>query len=714
MNGSENSKGLRFQIFFALGMLGVLCMIIAVAVAKYFNDEELHAGIVSKSETIHSRINSATRYVASQGGLKPIIDRYVGKYSSSDQLTAEDKTEILKQVPIYAAMVIGADEAEKEHYQFRVFSDQPRKKENLYTNEEKEVFEAFAKDPNLPQLVKDDGNLVTVYRPVRLKESHGCLNCHGDPVTSPWKNGKDILGYRMENWKDGKLHGVFAVSNNVEEIKAVQAKSRWASTEKQVGLYLGIGVLIALLFAGIYIRRPILSIKVVSERLASDATEVGAAISQIFSVSQELSSASSQQAAAVQETAASIEEISAMVKKTAENATHSERASNDSQVAATKGKETVLQMVSAIEEINKSNDEVILAINESNEKISKIVAVIQEIGGKTKIINDIVFQTKLLSFNASVEAARAGENGKGFAVVAEEVGNLAQLSGNAAREISTLLDESIKKVEQIVQETKTTVAVLADTAKEKVNQGTQIAHECEKVLTDIVEVSANVSTLVGQISVAAQEQSNGVSEISSAIQQIDRTTQIAASSSESSAAAAEQLATKVKSLREASSELRYTVDGVRTLNKFRWGKEFVIGVQHMDGEHQVLVQKMNILTELLEATPSTDRHKKLKTAFHDLAEYTKTHFSDEEKFLSSINFDELKEHKEIHRTLLAKIAKFGQTVESGAVNGLELSEFLNDWLMRHILSVDKKYANFYSRQIRESGESSAERFRKVS
>jgi methyl-accepting chemotaxis protein len=75
-------------------------------------------------------------------------------------------------------------------------------------------------------------------------------------------------------------------------------------------------------------------------------------------------------------------------------------------------------------------------INYSNEQMSEIVKVIQEIETKTKVINDIVFQTKLLSFNASVEAARAGEQGKGFAVVAEEVGNLAQMSGNAAKEIS--------------------------------------------------------------------------------------------------------------------------------------------------------------------------------------------------------------------------------------------------------------------------------------
>jgi methyl-accepting chemotaxis protein len=89
-------------------------------------------------------------------------------------------------------------------------------------------------------------------------------------------------------------------------------------------------------------------------------------------------------------------------------------------------------------------------MNKSNDEISSIVKVIAEIGDKTKVINDIVFQTKLLSFNASVEAARAGEQGKGFAVVAEEVGNLATMSGKAAEEISSMLGDSMGKVELIV------------------------------------------------------------------------------------------------------------------------------------------------------------------------------------------------------------------------------------------------------------------------
>jgi hypothetical protein len=95
---------------------------------------------------------------------------------------------------------------------------------------------------------------------------------------------------------------------------------------------------------------------------------------------------------------------------------------------------------SAIMEIQETNKKLVDDVLEGNRKISEIVELVKEIGNKTKVINDIVFQTKLLSFNASVEAARAGEHGKGFAVVAEEVGNLASMSGQASKEISALLE----------------------------------------------------------------------------------------------------------------------------------------------------------------------------------------------------------------------------------------------------------------------------------
>src|SRR6202007_2185187 len=117
------------------------------------------------------------------------------------------------------------------------------------------------------------------------------------------------------------------------------------------------------------------------------------------------------------------------------------------------------------------NDHVMDQIKQSNEKVADIVKVISEIGNKTKVINDIVFQTKLLSFNASVEAARAGEHGRGFAGVCRGVGNLAEMSGKSAKEISSLLEESVSRVETMVAETRQTVAGLMNRSRSIVETG---------------------------------------------------------------------------------------------------------------------------------------------------------------------------------------------------------------------------------------------------
>jgi methyl-accepting chemotaxis protein len=200
-------------------------------------------------------------------------------------------------------------------------------------------------------------------------------------------------------------------------------------------------------------------------------------------------------------------------------------------------------------------------VNKSNESMAGIVKVIEEIGSKTKVINDIVFQTKLLSFNASVEAARAGEHGKGFAVVAEEVGNLAQMSGNAAKEISSLLEESVQKVNTIVHETKSSVEKLIADGKETVESGTQVARQCGEVLEEIVQNVSGVTSMAGEIATASQEQARGVGEITKAMGQLDQMTQQNAATSEECASAAEELSAQSEALKKAVQLLVMTVNG---------------------------------------------------------------------------------------------------------------------------------------------------------
>ena len=171
---------------------------------------------------------------------------------------------------------------------------------------------------------------------------------------------------------------------------------------------------------------------------------------------------------------------------------------------------------------------------------------------------------------ARSEAARAGEHGKGFAVVAEEVGNLAQMSGNAAKEISDMLDSSISRVEKIVSETKTGVSTLVDEGKRKVESGVAVANQCSGLLNDIVQNVSLVSGLAQEIAVASKEQSQGVGEINKAIAQLDTVTQQNASNSQQTATAAEGLSAQADILKGVLTDLVATVHGGGAVpNKYR-------------------------------------------------------------------------------------------------------------------------------------------------
>lgn len=555
------NTSLQTKVLFAIALGCSLCGVVALVVAIHYNDKEFRHGLVEKSRIIHGRMDITAKYVAEQGGLTPMIERYTKMYKDHSQLTDMDKEIILRQVPIYAAMQIGSNESQKDLYSFRVFSDEPRQPKNRATAEEMAIFKKFETDSNLNELVLDDGKIVTVFRPVRIRESQGCLNCHGDPSTSPWGNGRDILGYPMENWKDGKLHGVFAVSNDLALVANEKAAAGGLSSTASLAIFIVIGGVVALAFGVQICRAPIQSLRSAAQALSQTGEKVTGASTEIASSAQGLSQATAEQAASLQETASSIEQLSAMVARNTENARSTATTSSVSQAKAEEGKQAVERMMRSMEDINSNNTEIMTQINQSNQKMAEIVKVIEEIGSKTKVINDIVFQTKLLSFNASVEAARAGEAGKGFAVVAEEVGGLARMSGQAAEEISGMLADSINKVEAIVQETQTKVESLVGQGKLKVETGVEVASICSRVLDEIVTNVSNVSTMAAEISSSTQEQAQGISEINKAVGQLDIVTQRNAAASDQSAGAAEELATQANTMQRAVEQLIETVEG---------------------------------------------------------------------------------------------------------------------------------------------------------
>ncbi len=237
--------------------------------------------------------------------------------------------------------------------------------------------------------------------------------------------------------------------------------------------------------------------------------------------SNSLSSVSSQQAAAVQETVSSLHEINAMSEKNFESIKISSMKSEEGKEQALLGKDSIYKMASTIKEIAESNQEFFKEINASSDELKTIIKIISDISERTKVINDIVFQTRLLSFNASVEAARAGEHGKGFAVVAEEIGKLASVSGTSAKEINEILAMANTQVEAIISKMSSRVTELTAKASAQLDAGERITKECVTNLNEIVDNITELSSMMSEISMAITEQTKGYSEITRAIDQID-------------------------------------------------------------------------------------------------------------------------------------------------------------------------------------------------
>lgn len=247
--------------------------------------------------------------------------------------------------------------------------------------------------------------------------------------------------------------------------------------------------------------------------------------SKLLNLSENLAQSSTEQSSALVQTASAMDEISHMVEKNNEAAKKSRETAEQSKVVAFEGKKATDQMLVSMKKIQESNLDIIEQNNKGSLEVQGIIKIIEAINEKTKVINDIVFQTKLLAFNASVEAARAGESGKGFAVVAEEVSKLAAMSGSAAGEITELLNESSTKVTQIINQNQNAINNLIDSSRVRVDEGVVFMEKFTERLNEIVERSEAVSSLVTEIVEASSEQTSGVAEVTKAISHLDKEAQ---------------------------------------------------------------------------------------------------------------------------------------------------------------------------------------------
>lgn len=525
----------RTKIVMVISVACLICASAAVIVASGKINSEGERALIRKSQAILSRLEAVRDFVASQGTLDLKIQEAVKNHPDGN-LTKKAKTEVLKSVPIFASMKVGSFQAEQEHYKFRVYSAEPRNKDNQATATEMEILKRFEADPKLTEWVETSENEVVVHRPVRLSEAQGCLNCHGDPMKSPWKNGKDILGYDMENWSDGKLHGVFSITSSKAEIAAATT-----SATTNIGIWAAVMTFFALILGLVLLRGSLSKLAEVVVSLRQSGEQVSSASNELSASAQYLSSSTTESAASLEETTASAEEMSSMIKLNADNAEKARELSQQCEKKAREGKDQVEKLISSMNQISASS-----------KKIEEIISV----------IDDISFQTNLLALNAAVEAARAGEQGKGFSVVAEAVRSLAQRSATSAKEISELIKDSVQKI----------------------SSGSQIAELSGQSLNEIVSSVEKVSHLNTEISSASREQAQGVANINKAITELDKVTQLNASSAQEVASASSHLTSQAVLLDNLVGDLNHVIQGQSNLIPHQENKSKKVELRDKDGE----------------------------------------------------------------------------------------------------------------------------------
>lgn len=403
--------------------------------------------------------------------------------------------------------------------------------------EEKKLIEAF--DANLDQWHKSSDRLLNLDASGTFQASSDnailTQNSLGE-VSSKFENSRTQLDMLQE-----QILGMGAK----EFDKAV---SQYQSAEKFIIFFTGFGLAVSLFVSWFMAKR--VSGKI--ERIAMDLGEHNLSLNSISGdleqKSGSLAEVSQEQAASVTETSSSLHEISQMVKNNSSNSEKSAGLVKESEVLIQRGIEVVNELKANIQNVEKCSDEMMESVDRNNQDLSLIFSVFEEIKNKTNVINDIVFQTKLLSFNASVEAARAGEHGKGFSVVAEEIGNLAQESGSSAHEITELLEGSLAKVSAVIQKSKQELDQSVQSSKDQIVKSVDSSERCQHAFEEISGKFSFVAEAANEVVSASREQESGVEEINKAMQEIDSSNGITSESANTIAHSSNQLSHLVKSI----------------------------------------------------------------------------------------------------------------------------------------------------------------------
>ncbi len=381
-----------------------------------------------------------------------------------------------------------------------------------------------------------------------------------------------------------------------------------------------------------------------------------------------------------------VEQITTTIAQSSENASEATELARDAANAASQGNKVVAQTIegmSRIADVVQGSATTIQSLASSSDRIGSIVGVISEIAD----------QTNLLALNAAIEAARAGDQGRGFAVVADEVRKLAERTTSATDEIT----EMIKSIQR---ETKSAVDSV-QRGIEEVEAGKELADRAGNSLRSIAEYSARVQEMIQQIATASSEEAIASEGVAKGIGRIAAVSQNTASCAERSAAVANEFSVQSDILRYLVRSFKIKSGAVEELSDsdssllIPWSDRLTLGIIEIDRQHKKLVDLINNLhVAMVEKKSSSMIIKTLD----ELVDYTKTHFSFEEKMMRDAGYPGSDHHKELHDKLTKKVISFQEQVKSGhTVISNEIMIFLRDWLTEHIQQNDRQYVSYMNK-----------------
>ncbi|MBJ00972.1 MAG: hypothetical protein CME67_07045 [Halobacteriovoraceae bacterium] len=421
-------------------------------------------------------------------------------------------------------------------------------------------------------------------------------------------------------------------------------------------------------------------------------------VEQINSSCVQLDESSSAQASAMTQTGASCHEVKTLSQQNHESFNSIKDIVSSINKSIEQSSSLVKELESSLKDGFSNNKKVVNTLNQNKEQLLSLGAQFEKVVESTGVINDIVFQTKLLSFNASVEAARAGEHGRGFAVVAEEIGNLADLSGKSATSIQSTLETTKESVSNLIKEMEEGALSLEGSLEKQVSQTEQSLNRFKESFLAVTNETSNIEKEIQEVSVAFSEQVRSMEEIAEA-------TSNAGEGVQRNTLVVSQTAKLASELKKELGNLDKSVDGIQTvtgitrqfqIEEIPWDQKYAVNIDHIDKEH---IDILDCINDLIRSMNLNDQSK-MKNSFEKLKNVTVNHFQHEESFMQSFNYSSFSSHKKVHENLLEAVGRFGVDLDRGNLDRARFASFLKNWLFTHIMGVDTKYAEDYFKSSR--------------